>query len=237
MGYKSYKEFNYKGVSYREVDLDQNFYRGNPEKYATRTTNGHDFETTFIAAMRVGFEANDKHAITQVSGTVWDVEQGTDAVIDAKMRIDPTLNFANKSFMPFYMDTGIKATHNQTFKIGLRHGNTHDGYSEFDQTVVVIGLDMLPMEYTRYERTIKWSVVNNAEKLNDIARKCWRDYSTVTPEKREKLKKMPLQPNPKYREPRDIGSKYKHYNALQRSLAEQGDEKETPDKTPVPEPV
>lgn len=209
-----------------EVNLDTNgesYFDRNDNEHSFREASGKSFETKFIAYMNAGLKSlsNDpRYVVKKATGTKYDEREGTDAVI-GNMRIDPTLNFSNKKFMPFYVKLSAQPITGYNFMVGMRHGNDHKGYTGFPQTVVVIGLDMPPSVYNNNETKILNYIKNNAKQLTDIMYKCLTDYTTTDPEERKNIAKVPFRTNSNYTEPDGIEGKYKHYNALQRSLRKQ----------------
>ena len=158
-----------------------------------------------------------KERFKSMRGTILDKEEGTDFVID-RLRMDSTLAFSHKNNMPFFYDTGLYAGGCQNFKIGIRLGNTHKGYSEFEQPVVVLGIDLPRSLYDANMDDIIGNLRKHADELFKKANEAYLDYTTFAQSKREKLTAQPLRPNPEYRQPQDIGQQYATLNRRQYQL-------------------
>ncbi len=84
-----------------------------------------------------------------------------------------TLRISKKDNMPFIFDTQIPAGAGKNFKIGVRHGNTHqpdnkqwsEHYSEFEQPVIVIGIDIDATIYNKSKHEILPNLEENADIL------------------------------------------------------------------------
>lgn len=179
---------------------------------------GHIFEDDFEnAIVDAGFKKLKRHIDTDL-----DINQGTDFTLGS-LRIDPTLNFSEKDNMPFIFDTKIPAGAGTNFKIGVRHGNKHkpndkkwsEHYSEFEQPVAVIGIDMNANMYRMCQYEVLKNLQENADIILAMAESACEDYTTLDPEDRKDLLAEPLQQNYKYREPKNIGPEYKRYNQAQ----------------------
>lgn len=177
--------------------------------------SGKEFESDMICALRHKFQDSRIYRIKNMGGTRMDKEEGTDFLC-GEIRLDATMNFNDKDTMPFIADTGIPATRNQNFLVGVRHGNTYRGYKGFPQPVIVIGVDMDSHTYHQYDIEIIENTQKHAEELMDFASDCLEDYLTVDPEERLDLYRTPLRPNPSYKEPKNIESKYAQKNRVRR---------------------
>lgn len=177
--------------------------------------SGREFESDMICALRHKFQDSRIYRIKNMGGTRMDKEEGTDFLC-GEIRLDATMNFNDKDTMPFIADTGIPATRNQNFLVGVRHGNTYRGYKGFPQPVIVIGVDMDSHTYHQYDIEIIENTQKHAEELMDFASDCLEDYLTVDPKERLDLYRTPLKPNPSYTEPKNIEPKYAQKNRVRR---------------------
>lgn len=199
-------------------------YGGNPEMNLLMSQHaGNEFEDGFVFATKKAFKDSKVYKVKNLTGTNVDYTEGTDLMI-GEIRIDPTINFDNKDYMPFVADTGIVAVGRQTWQMGVRHGNSHKGYQEFKEPVVVIGLNMSAQEYRANEDAILESLEKNAEDLMVKADDCLLDYTTTDSYERLDLYDTPLKPNSNYKEPKRIGDRYKAYNNINRFLTEDSDD-------------
>lgn len=152
-------------------------------------------------------------------GTSLDKYEGTDfSLFD--MRMDSTLNFSDKKWMPFWFETDIPATDTENFKMGIRHGNSYKGYSEFSKPVVVIGLDMESVDYKKNRDQIINNMRTHIQDLFNYAEAAYSDYTELDKEERNYLEITPLRKNDKYRPPRHIGERYQALNNFQYSTME-----------------
>ena len=179
-------------------------------------TAGEHFEDEFQTAMFKALPSLEK-TTEEV-----DKKEGADFLINqGEIRLDTTLDFTNKKFVPFVFDTQIPATSDQTFKIGIRIGNAHNGYTEFSKPVVVIGLDLDPYAYKMSESTIAQNLLTHRDELRNAIYDAHLDYTTLDKKEREEtLFAEPLRPNPNYREPRAITDCMKKYNDMQYKIME-----------------
>ncbi len=97
-------------------------------------------------------------SLKNTTGGSIDTDQGTDIIWDKgheKIRLDLTISFNKKDNMPFIFESDIEVAPGHKLKFGIRHGNRHNGYTEFKskqgdtQPVVVIGIDMDDYEFNR----------------------------------------------------------------------------------------
>jgi hypothetical protein len=108
--------------------------------------------------------------------TAMDKYEGTDFIY-MDMRVDATVYLSGKKWMPYIADTGIEVIPGQTLKIGIRHGNTYNGYTEFPEPVVVIGLDCADGKlFDLYEKEISQTLVHNADEIINTAVDVYADY-------------------------------------------------------------
>lgn len=202
------------------------YYGYNPEQVAISHIDedepvGKTFEKDFCRLMI----KHDFEIIPTVK-TKEDTERGTDLIMkgfdesneNAYMRIDVTLDFSNKDNMPFIYDTGVSATPYETYKMGIRIGNTNEGHKNFKDPVVVIGIDMLPHEFKKWQtRIIERLEANQCNKLFyllDLARDAYEDYTKCGEERKDLIEK-PLRKNPRYVEPKDLSKKLRILNEQQ----------------------
>lgn len=157
----------------------------------------------------------DKTSIKNMTGTLDDTHQGTD-VICFGIRMDMTIDFDKKldQWTPCVIDTGIDSgIPGQNFKMAIRHGNTHKGYSEFKEPVVAFGIATDASTYVRYEDEVLESVKKNAQAIMDLAADCYFDYTTPDFEEREDNNTPSiLLPNKFYNPPRSLSETYREYN-------------------------
>lgn len=150
--------------------------------------------------------------------TAMDKYEGTDFIY-MDMRVDATVYLSGKKWMPYIADTGIEVIPGQTLKMGIRHGNTYNGYTEFPEPVVVIGLDCADGKlFDLYEKEISQTLVHNADEIINTAVDVYADYTTKDLEERKYLFSEPLRKNPAYRQPRKISNHYKELNDLQNRI-------------------
>lgn len=149
------------------------------------------------------------------TGTAMDKYEGTDFTY-MDMRVDATVHFSGKKWMPYIADTGIEIIPGQNLKVGIRHGNGHKGYTEFPEPVVVIGWDCPDgHDFDLYEQEIASALVHHADEIVNTAVDAYADYTTKDPEERKDLFAEPLRKNPLYKRPRELGSRYRELNDLQ----------------------
>ena len=196
-------------------------------------SNGKDFETVVGQTMTTYAKEHKSMGITVKDYTgdkLVDKCEGTDFKISLRemhdsveyIRVDATLDFDNKDNMPFMYDTGIVALEypdKKNFKIGIRIGNTHNRFTEFNEPVVVIGVDCTPEEYKNNENIIESNLSRNIGKIigQEVTingKRCfvshllqaYYDFQFIG-EDREEISLMgmqtPLQKNKKYRKIRD----------------------------------
>lgn len=137
-----------------------------------------------------------------------DKEQGTDIITDMDYHIDLTGNFSRKPNMPFMIDTGIPVCPNayypelseQTIKIGIRTGNNHNGYTDFDEPVAVVGFDLSDKGiYEKYSVEISENIAKNIDKIMAYVKDGMMQYQAGE-EDYEYLEddEKPLRKNPNY---------------------------------------
>lgn len=186
------------------------------------THEGHFFETNCV-----GWLASKITNVKSHIGTKLDTEQGTDCTIGkgaGEIRIDFTMNFSNKSWMPFITETDIPGLPWQNLKMGIRHGNSHKGYSEFEKPVIVIGFDCNAGDMRQYEDIIQENFEQHAEDIYYAAMDCYLDY-TSKGEEREELFSEPLKKNPSYKPPRELGKKYQQLNKMRMQIDKENAQK------------
>ena len=176
---------------------------------------GTEFETDMVDMLSDVFQNSRVYKIRKTTGTIADTKEGTDFFC-GEIRLDATMDFRDKDFMPFVADTGIPATEIQNFLVGVRHGNSHRGYQGFPEPVVVIGVNMDPSTYHQYENLVMDNAKRHATELMDFASDCLEDYITTDPTERKDLYRTVLRPNPRYREPRNIEPQYARSNRVRR---------------------
>ena len=150
-------------------------------------------------------------------GSLTDKHEGTDFVLN-DVRIDTTLQFSNKDFMPFIYETKIPATPYENFTMGIRIGNSHNGYTEFPKPVVVIGLDMTPHEYKVWENVIEDNLTRYADDIIITITDVYLTYTLQEEEDRDGLAIPCLISNKNYEQPKTIGSQFAQLNDLQYAL-------------------
>ena len=184
---------------------------------------GSDFETSVIAIMKATYSPS---SVKNMIGTEDDIKEGTDFIF-GNMRFDPTLNFSNKTYMPYIADTKIPATRLHTFQMGIRHGNSNRrSYHGFKEPVLVIGLDMTPSEYHRYENEIENNLKKHMKDLIMKAADVMDDYTTIDPKERLELFDMPLKRNPNYKQPPNLEQRYKMIANIRRKFEDMEDSQE-----------
>lgn len=192
-------------------------YYYNPEQVCYKDVSGKEFEQDFAFCLKKAFSGNRCYTITTYSGTDKDTKEGTDLTC-GEIRIDTTLDFSGKDFMPYVADTEIEACPGRNFKMGVRHGNSHKGYTEFKEPVIVIGVDLSPMEWQRWEETVIRNLENNAEDIIMFASDCKDDYLTVNKTERKELYAEPLKRNEHYQAPKHLGTKYANIEKFRNEL-------------------
>jgi hypothetical protein len=98
---------------------------------------GKTFETEFFGTLAVAINKNGVDSIVSTIDSDLDKFFGTDAIFD-DIRIDFTSDFSNKDHMKFVSKNSIK-TRFGNIMFGVRTGNN---VAEFDEPVVVVGIDM-----------------------------------------------------------------------------------------------
>ena len=179
---------------------------------------GSVFEDDFIQIVQSQFKN-----IEDVRGTELDKKQGTDFIYNKEIRIDVTLNFSEKDTMPFIFETKTFLIRDQELpvKIGIRHGNTHSGYTEFEIPVVVIGIDIDTETYLTWQDPILENIDKKIDEIMINAIDAWLDYTTTDEEERKHLFEQPLQVNRNYKCPKSIGPSIKRLNEQQKQIMDQ----------------
>jgi hypothetical protein len=112
---------------------------GNVMSYFIKTSLGVEFEQELCEVCRETFHnMGDVKGFQSVNGTKADLEQGTDCYIWG-VPVDFTYNFEGKDHTEELPESII--TREATFRFGVRTGNSHNGYTQFDTPVLVIGID------------------------------------------------------------------------------------------------
>lgn len=173
---------------------------------------GKQFEEDTIHILSQRFR-NDRYYRTQRCKIIdctdkdMDHKAGTDFIYKSpdctELRIDLTLRFEDKHYMPYIAETEIPATESQNFKIGIKHGNTHHGYTEFEKPVVVVGLSMLPQDYREHEDEILSNIMDHFDDLICEAQSAYESYTD-----KECIDEINWQKNPNYKRPRNLGRQY-----------------------------
>lgn len=167
--------------------------------------HGKDFENLFCHTLGETYKSSKNYNVQSYTGTRIDTEQGTDAIFNdghSKIRLDPTLNFYHKNYMPYIADSNIKCG-NKTLWFGIRHGNHHNGeYHPFPEPVVVVGLNAEPKEYNEDFFIIESDLKNNMTDIITFAYDCLEDYNATVVTERQELFSTPLRKNPDYRPPK-----------------------------------
>ena len=176
--------------------------------------SGSEFEKDIYRALSTEFPKLENHI-----GDSMDKNEGTDFTHN-NLRLDTTLDFSGKDYMPFISDTNITATPFHNFQIGVRIGNSHRGFHEFPEPVVVVGLDMDAHEYRKYQEVIEESLIKHAKQIMFAANDAYLDYTTVDKEERENLFSQPLKPNKSFHKPKDLSERYEKLNDFQYSIME-----------------
>lgn len=170
---------------------------------------GHKFENSVIDSLTMAFHNKNEHNIKRYTGTQTDIENGTDMTYN-RINVDITANFKNKTNMPFIIPTRIKATNEHYFSLGIRTGNNHNGYTEFNDIVIVLGINMHNNQYNKHTDEIYGNIAYYAE---DIATaisdayeiyNCMIDYSadknSLSDTELKNISKLQINPNThKYR--------------------------------------
>ena len=164
---------------------------------------GQYFEKDVVDVFTKAFCNSKTFRVVSCIGTKADKQEGTDFTI-GEIRFDITTNIDNKKCMPFIADTGIKAIRDCNFRMGIRVGNEHNGYTEFEDPVVVIGLGMPSDTLKQYKDAVLESLYKNATDLVCFASDCLEDYNTRSTIERAYLDNLPLRVNPKFRKPKDM---------------------------------
>lgn len=175
-------------------------------------TVGSEFEADFLEILSKKYKKLESRI-----GSLTDKHEGTDFVLN-DVRIDTTLQFSNKNFMPFIYETKIPATPHENFTMGIRIGNSHNGYTEFPKPVVVIGLDMTPHEYDVWENVIEDNLTRYADDIILTITDVYLTYTSQEEEDRNGLAIPCLTPNKNYKQPKNIGSQFSQLNDLQYAL-------------------
>ena len=81
---------------------------------------------------------NDAAGFKCMSGTISDIQQGTDATI-WRVPVDFTCDFSGKDNC-VKLPSEVTLEQGVTVLFGFRTGNSHHGYTKFEQPVLVIGL-------------------------------------------------------------------------------------------------
>jgi hypothetical protein len=187
----------------------------NVERFLFNQQTGKDFEDDVIEILKSKFSN-----IKTCSDTSLDAKEGTDFIYN-QLRVDLTLNFDEKEFMPFEFTTDVPAILSQNFKIGIRHGNSHNNYTEFETPVVVIGINMDAATYKANKYQILNNVRNHAEDIIYAATDAYLDYISTEKEDRETLFSAPLKTNDRYVKPRHIGETHRKSIEFQNSIMQQ----------------
>ena len=202
---------------YKNSSVENHFLNDN------KSTIGKEFEDLIYFYMCKIYNNAIRHL-----GDDLDTKQGTDIEIN-EIRIDVTLNFSNKDYMPFVYETKIEAFPGEYFKIGIRHGNSHynaekkEHYNEFDKAVIVVGLDIRPKDYYLWDNVIIDNLskdkYNKARKLVYEIEKAYDDYRFIDEQERIDYEiEHILKGNKDYEEPGGLGEFYKEHNEFQKEL-------------------
>lgn len=109
---------------------------------------GQEAEAEIGNAIRSQFKRVGKlHLYHDVTGTVLDKYQGTDAVL-GKMRVDYTVNFSHKNYIDRKFSIPSIKLGNTVVKFAIRLGNSH---AKFQVPVMVVGCDM-PSNMSREDK-------------------------------------------------------------------------------------
>lgn len=203
----------------QDWSLDNNFN--------IRMSAGNEMEGLFSYAMgNAGIKVfpYDKTDIDKKEGTDFTLHDKAKANRKGGLRIDITANFSNKDYMSVILDTGIDAGlgDGQTFKIGIRHGNAHgcNGYTEFENPVVVFGVDASEYQLSRAWDAVECAIRKNASKIDQLTFDAYCDYLETNPKEREYITPVKFKMNENYHEPIGISEEYKKANELQRRRLE-----------------
>lgn len=188
------------------------------------TQTGKSFEDDVISILSRKF-CTDKYyrsrqcQIVNCAGKDIDHNAGTDFIyksIDCtEMRIDLTLNFNDKKYMPYIVETDIPVTDSKNLKIGIRHGNTHKGYTEFDKPVVVVGIEMSPYEYRQHEDEILDNIMDHYDDIICEAQTVYEAYTD-----KECITDVDWERNPNYKRPRNLGKQYADIETMIENIRE-----------------
>ena len=179
---------------------------------------GYEFEKDTIWALR-----KSHPTLENCIGTDLDKCEGTDFIHNS-VRFDITLDFKNKDHMPFMIDTDIKVTQNDTMHMGVRIGNRHNGYTEFPEPVIILGLNMDSRTYKKREDEIVDNLVKQADDIIMTANDVYLDYTTTDQDERQDLFDLQLEVNKKFRKPKTISQRYDILNEQQYSvISERGE--------------
>ena len=204
--------------NYHITDLCDTFLR--EEKNKIRA--GNEFENDLSWALKKSCKS-----LENCIGTEIDYNEGTD-FRHKDLRIDATLDFEYKEiYMPFSFDTKIPAGAGQNFQIGIRLGNTHNGYTEFPKPVVVVGLRMDAHMYRQYQDEIFDNMIKHADDLMFAINDAHLDYITTDEQERKELFTQPLRKNNKYKRPRKLGEEFDKLNQQQYKLMENNEKGDT----------
>lgn len=189
--------------AYRDrLTTGQKFEEDNAKIFINYCANGKDY-TQHLPYSQI--KNNNKLLKQQMLCDKKDKEEGTDLEIDG-LRIDLTTNFDNKDYMPFITDTNIPICDNlydETFKIGIRHGNSHKGYTAFPEPVIVIGFNIDNNRlYEQNADEISKCIAKNIDEIIGISLDIYDEYHVQSKKEFDELYSKPLKPNPRYIPPR-----------------------------------
>lgn len=171
---------------------------------------GTDFESYVFTAVKSTFDEFHREGkykgcydIECTTGTKLDKEQGTDFVCDDIMRIDVTTNISQKDNLVYkhHIETPYHAACGQNFCLNIRRGNNYrNQFHEFDQPVIVIGVDMPSKDFYANEDAIMENLHTYAKEIIDSAYDLHYAYENIrSQEPQRRLPNLPWEAaNPKY---------------------------------------
>lgn len=114
-------------------------------------------------------------SVIDCTGTKDDIFKGTDAIIYG-IRVDFTTNFSKKSHM-VKLPESINLGHcGVDINFGVRTGNSHKGYTKFEEPVLVIGVDADAKYIHTWMDAIIETIKTRINEIIDIGQDQFLDY-------------------------------------------------------------
>ncbi len=145
---------------------------------------GKPFEDEMLHALK---SSKFGRYIIPVTGTKEDKYNGTDFILrlndrgqTKNVRVDLTSAFSTKKDnMPLRYESNISFPDNskRNVKVGVRIGNSHNGFTPFQEPVIVLGLDVGSDEYAIARGVIRNGLNTRARDVLNLVTKAYLDFN------------------------------------------------------------